>query len=217
MPARLAAIVGLLIGVLGLGIDLWEILPATMVVSEVNPVARSLPDALIHFWTFFTHLTNLGLVLVYLAVLSGWRGLSWFARPRTQASMGGHILLVMLYYHFMLASRYELTGGLLVASYILHYVAPLYYLVWWTGFVRHGHLNWRDVPWMLLPGLAYIVWALARGAIVGEYPYDILDPSKLGYAGVATAIGMLIIAVAAFCLILVGVDKLIARWKPRHP
>jgi hypothetical protein len=209
--SRLAAIAGLLIGLVGLGIDLWEILPATMTVSEANPVARSLPDALIQFWTFFTHLTNLGLVLVYVAVLTGWRWLGWFRSPRTQAAMGGYILLVMLYYHFLLAGKYELQGGLLVATYILHYVAPLWYLGWWTLFRGHGELRWRDVPMMLVPGLAYVAWALLRGAVVGEYPYDIIDAGKFGYGVVATGVGSLIAAVTIFCLLLVAADKLFAH------
>jgi len=76
-----ATILGLVIGLAGLGIDFWQIVPGVLVVSETNPVARSFPDAFIWFWTYFTHLTNLGLVLVYAAVLTGWRWLSGLASP----------------------------------------------------------------------------------------------------------------------------------------
>ena len=213
MFVRVAAVIGLLIGLVGLGVDLVEILPAVMTVSEINPEARSLLDALVYFWTFFTHLTNLGLMLVYVAVLTGWRWLGWFARPRTQAAMGGHILLVMLYYHFMLAGRYELEGGLLLASYILHYVAPIFYLAWWSWRPPHGGLRWDDVPWMLLPGLAYVAWALLRGALTGEYPYAILDVGQVGLPAVAIGVALLVLAVTVFCLILIGADKLLGRWK----
>lgn len=214
MAARLAALVGLAIGLLGLGIDVVEILPATMVVSDTNPVARNIVDALVYFWTFFTHLTNLGLVLVYLAVITDWRWLGWFRQPVTQGSMGGLILLVMLYYHFMLAGLYPLSGGLLFATYLLHYVTPIWYLAWWALFAQHGTLKWRDVFWMLVPGLAYVAWAMARGAIVGEYPYEILDVVKFGYGTVAMSVGTLIVAVAIFCAVIVAADKLIARLKP---
>jgi ABC-type arginine transport system permease subunit len=95
----LATSLGILIGLIGLTIDFIEIVPPALVASATNPVARSLPDALVWFWTYFTHLSNLGLVLVYVAVLTGWRRLDWFANVRTQAAIGGYILLVMLYYH----------------------------------------------------------------------------------------------------------------------
>lgn len=207
------AALGILAGLAGLGIDFVVIIPAVMTVSETNPVARSLPDALINFWTYFTHLTNLGLVLVHLASLTGWRWLAWFNRPRTRALMAGYILLVMLYYHFLLAPFYRFEGPLLIATILLHYVAPLYYLGWWGLFARHGSLRFGDIPPMLVPGLLYVAWAMARGAIAGEYPYDILDAGKNGYIQVAVGVGVLMAAVALFCALIIIADRLIPPLK----
>lgn len=205
------ALAGLAAGLLGLTIDGWEIFPSVMVESATNPVARSLPDAVIYFWTYFTHLTNLWLVLTYLAVLSGWRGLAWFARPLIMASAAAFITLVMLYYHFMLAPALHLEGGIALASYLLHYVAPLIYLGWWALFAPHGTLGLRHIPLMLLPGVGYVGWALLRGAVIGEYPYDILDAGKFGYGAVAIGVTVLLVAVAIFSLILVAADRWLAR------
>lgn len=208
-------LLGILIGLAGLSIDFVVIIPALMTASATNPVARSLPDALINFWTYFTHLANLGLVLVYVASLSGWRWLGWFNAARTQALMAGYILLVALYYHFMLAPFYAFEGPLLVGTIILHYVTPIYYLAWWTLFVPHGSVRFTDIPGMLLPGVIYIAWALGRGAFVGEYPYDILDAGKNGYLSVAFGVAVLIIAVAGLCGIVIGLDRALERRKPR--
>jgi hypothetical protein len=207
----LATILGIVIGLIGLGIDFVEIIPGTLVVTETNPVPRSLPGALIWFWTYFTHLTNLGLVLVYLAVLTGWRWLRPLASPRWMALMGGYILLVMIYYHVALAPLYTFEGLLLVATITLHYVAPIYYLLWWAAFAPHGGLRFAEIGWMLLPGLAYLAWALARGAVVNEYPYDILDAGKFGYGAVAIGVGALLAAVVVFCALIIAADKLLAR------
>lgn len=206
-----AALLGIAIGLLGLGLDWVEIVPGVTMVSETNPVARSFLDALVWFWSYFTHLTNLGLVLVYLAVVTNWRWLSALRSPFWMASMGGYILLVMLYYHFMLSGLYEFEGGLLVATIVLHYVAPIYYLLWWAILAPHGALRWKQLLWMLIPGIAYVAWALIRGAVVGEYPYDILDAGKFGYGAVAVGVGVLVVAVTVFCLVMIGADKLIAR------
>jgi hypothetical protein len=206
-----ATIVGILIGLFGLTIDLIEILPPSLVVSATNPVARGLPDALVWFWTYFTHLSNLGLVLVYLAVLTGWRRLGWFANVRTQAAIGGYILLVMLYYHFMLAPLYRFEGAMQVSTITLHYMTPLYYLLWWALFTPHGSLRLIHIPAMLVPGFAYVGWVLLRGVLVNEYPYDILDAGKNGYGGVAVGVGTLLIAVAIFCAVLVAIDRLLGR------
>lgn len=212
----IAALLGMLIGLAGLSIDFVVIVPAVMSVTPTNPVARSLPEALVNFWTYFTHLINLGLVLVYLASLAGWRWLAWFDRPHTRALMAGYILLVMFYYHFMLAPYYRFEGPLLVGTILLHYVAPIYYLAWWVLFAPHGNLRFGQMPWMLVPGLVYVAWVLARGAIVGEYPYDILDAGKNGYPQVAVGVSVLVAAVAGFCALVIFADRFIPRLMPRE-
>ncbi len=171
---RAAAILGILLGLFGLTIDFIEMVPSSLAASDAGP-ARGLADSLIWFWTYFTHLTNLGLILVYVAALTGWRWLGWFADVKTRAAMGGYILLVMLYYHFMLSGLYVMTGWLQVATVTLHYVTPIYYLCWWALFTPHGSLRLPHIPVMLIPGFAYVGWVLLRGVVAQEYPYDILD------------------------------------------
>ncbi|HEY9010238.1 MAG TPA: Pr6Pr family membrane protein [Devosia sp.] len=211
------AALALLVGLTGLVIDGWIIFPSVMSISPGNPVARSLPDALVYFWSYFTHLTNLGLVLVYAANLSSWRWLSWFRRPPTEAMMAGFITLVMIFYHFMLAPYYHLEGALGVASILLHYVTPIAYLVWWVAFAEHGRLKFTDLPWMLVPGVIYVACVLIRGIWAREYPYDILDPGKSGYGGVAIGVSAILVSVSAFCLVLIWLDGRLVRRKSTQP
>ena len=100
---------------------------------------------------------------------------------------------------------------MLVATYLLHYVTPILYLGWWGLCSRHGSLRWRDLPWMLVPGLIYVAWAMIRGATSGEYPYEILDASRFGYGTVALSVGTLVMAVAFFCGVIVLADRLLGR------
>lgn len=204
---------GIAVGVAGLVIDASLIFPSMSVVSATNPVARSFFDTFFYFWSYFTHLTNLWLVVCYLSYVTEWRWIGWFRRPTMLASAAAFITLVMLFYHFMLAPYLRLEGGLMIASYLLHYVAPAMYLAWWAFGAPHGTLSWGRIPLMLAPGVLYIAWVLLRGAVVHEYPYDILDADKNGYLGVAIGVLVLLVAVAIFAAILVGVDRLMARRK----
>lgn len=206
---------GILVGVAGLAIDAWIIFPSMMSVSATNAVARSLPDVFIYFWTYFTHLTNIWLVLTHLSVVTGARWLGWFRRPTTMASAATFITLVMLYYHFMLAPYIPMAGALLTATYLLHYVAPIIYLAWWVVWAPHGTLRLARLPMILLPGVLYIVWVLLRGALVGEYPYDILDVNKAGYGGVALGVLALLAAVTVFATVFVLVDGWLGRRQAR--
>lgn len=203
---------GLALGLAGLGIDAWFVLPAQMTVSDTNPVAQGLVGALVYYWTFFTHVTNLWLVLTYAAVLSRWRGLSLFASPTAMASAAAFITLVMIFFHVMLAPTLNMTGWMLWASYMLHYAAPVIYLVYWFAFAPHGALRWSSLWPMLLPGVVYVAWVLLRGAVVHDYPYDILNADKQGYGGVAIGVAILLVAVSLFSLLLIAFD----RWRGRR-
>jgi len=210
---NLLVLAGLAVGLIGLGINARFVFPAQMTASATNPVAQSFLAAFVYFWTFFTHLTNLWLVLTYMAVLTRWRSLSLFAAPVAMASAAAFITLVLAFFHFMLAPTLNLTGWMLSASYMLHYVAPLLYLTFWVTCAPHGTLRWSSLVPMLLPGIVYVAWVLGRGAVVHDYPYDILDAGKAGYGGVAIGVLILLAAVSLFALLLIAFD----RWRGRRP
>src|SRR5690606_38541484 len=109
---RALAFAGLTSGLLGLAINLAIILPSLITASPGTPVALTLPAALVSFWTYFTHLTNLGLVLLYLADISGWRSLRWLRDPHSRAAMAVYITLGMVHYHFTLAPHPQSEGAL---------------------------------------------------------------------------------------------------------
>ena len=212
------AALAIVVGAVGLSLD-FEVIAGTMVASANNPVPRSLGNMLIYYWSFLTNLSNLGLILVYASELTRWRWLAWFRQPVTRAGIAGIIVLVMGFYHFMLApTLHDLPQAIVISNILLHYVTPVLFLVWWVGFSSHGALRVRDLPAMLVPGLNYVAYVLVRGLIAGEYPYTILDPTlpvpghgAQGYIGVAIGVGILVALVAIFDLLLIGIDGLIAR------
>ena len=215
MVARLFAILGLLVGLLGLTVDWIAILPI-MTVTSTNPVPRSFPDFFVYYWSYFTHLTNLGLVLTYYAFLSSLPFLGWFRSPRTRAAMAAYIALVMAFFHFMLAPLYDFEGLLAIGNVLLHYVCPILYLGWWLAFAPHGTLRYSDIPVMLVPGLVYVAWVLIRGGLwANEYPYAILDPRESGYGGVAIGVGAILVGITVFSVILIWLDGVLGRSRTR--
>ena len=167
--------------------------------------------ALVFYFTFFTILTNLTLVLIYASELWPRSEMSWFRAPVTRGMMAAAITLVLAFYHFVLAETWDPQGLSLVADMVLHYVTPVLYVLWWVLFMRHGVLKWGDIPTMLLPPTIYLVWAMLRGALVGEYPYPILEAYRIGYAAVAINVLAVLIALTALCAIAVALDKVLVR------
>lgn len=214
MPLRLPfALLAIAIGVVGL------ILNMSVIAGVMGPPQnRSFADFLIYYWSFLTNLSNAALLLIYAADVTGARWLAWLRGPVFKAGTAGVMVLVMVFYHFMLAPNLpDMADAIEISNVLLHYVTPIMFLVWWTVWSPHGMLRYRDVPLMLVPGLLYVAYIEIRGAIAGEYPYRILDPGAVdpadllgGPLTVAVSVAVLVVLVAIFDLLLVFIDGVLA-------
>lgn len=202
------AIAGLLIGLTAVIVQGW------ITLSLLLGNGRDLLDALVHFFTYFTILTNLMLVTIYLSELVDWRWLGWWRQPVTRGMMVGAIVLVMVFYHFLLSGLWAPEGVAKAADVTLHYVVPILYVLWWLLFQPKGSLRFGHVPLMLLPIAIWLAWAMVRGAVVGEYPYPILEANKLGYAQVALNCLMVLAALVVLFTVVIGLDRTVKRPQP---
>jgi hypothetical protein len=76
--------------------------------------------------------------------------------------------------------------------------APLYVVLDWVLAPGRHPVPWARLWTIVLFPLAWVVYTLVRGPIVGWYPYPFLDPAQeAGYGGVA----VYVIAIAAFILL----------------
>lgn len=155
---------------------------------------------------YFTVLTNL-LVASFFTLIALGKRMSPFA-------IGGvtlAILLVGIVYATLLTGLIELSGGALLADFILHRVTPVLVPLWWLAFAAKGGLRAHD-PWLIaLYPLAYFGYALARGALDGRYPYPFMDVGRIGWS--ETGLNALIMA-AGFLLAGYGLyrlDRALAR------
>lgn len=171
----------------------------------------SLAGALVYYFTFFTILSNLMVAAIYLSDLVNWRWLAWWRAPWVRGMMAGAIVLVMLVYHFLLFGLADFDIWFTIADRILHYVDPTLYALWWLLFQPHGKLRWADLPKMLIYPSIYVIWAMARGAVVNEYPYPFLAADKLGYAQVLVNCVGVFAGVVVLYAVAIGVDRLLGR------
>lgn len=133
-------------------------------------------------WTllaYFTIMTNL-LVAVLFTAIAARRptfDVTWILAGTTLS-----ILLVGVIYALLLSRLYHLTGGAAFSNVLLHQGTPSLVPLFWLAFARKGRLSFRDpILWGIYP-LAYLFYALARGAKSGRYPYPFIDVARLGWA-----------------------------------
>lgn len=155
---------------------------------------------------FFTVLTNMAVALAFAAVALGWR-----ITPRCIGGVLLAILLVGIIYGLLLRGLLSLSGGALLADTLLHKVTPLLAPLWWIVFARKGWLGWRD-PWIwaIFP-MAYLPYALLRGAMEGKYAYPFINVPNLGIGQVALNAVLIATGFVLAGHALVWIDRRMAR------
>lgn len=209
-PGKIVVILGLVIGTAALALQFALTVPASM------QAGRGLPGSIVFFFSFFTILTNVGVVLVYLSELWGRPGLRFFREPVHRAALAAAICFVMAYYHGVLASNWDPQGLVKIADVTLHYLTPILYLLWWLGFAAHRKLEWSALPRMLAYPVLYLAWVMARGAVVHEYPYPVLEAHRLGYPHVFVNIGLLFVLFAMLGAVFIAIDRFAPERSAAH-
>lgn len=130
---------------------------------------------------YFTVLTNLVVAIAFTSIALGSTRLS---SSRLLGGVTLSIALVGVIYILLLRGLIELSGGAVLADFLMHTVTPLATVCYWLVFAGKGGLRWRDPAlWALYP-LVYTLYALARGEADGRYPYPFLDVGTLGLGAV---------------------------------
>jgi hypothetical protein len=199
--SRILNWVGFAAGVLLLGLQFYITVKARLANGD------SILGALWFYFTFFTILTNFGVMLTHLAHLRDMKILSWFEKPAIKTMFAGAIFLVMCVYHFVLAGLWQPEGLFAVADIGLHYLTPLVYLAWWAIHKRAAKPQLADVPYMLVPPVIYLIWAMTRGLITNEYPYPFLNLSALGFGATAINIVGLFVGLAVLFSVLITIEN----------
>lgn len=200
-PARIAAAGVALVAALAVVLQY-----ALILVAPDNGGALA---ATVRFFSYFTILSNLGVIAVCVAAALQ-RG-AWWQSPRARGAVALAIGVTGLVYVTVLAGLWQPQGLQWWVDNALHRVVPVLYLAWWALGVAHGRLGWRDALWWLLFPLGYVAWVFLRGSVVHEYPYPFLDLALHGVAGVIRNALMVTLVFMVIGALLVGVDRLLGR------
>ena len=203
---RITKILLVVLAILG-----WFALIAQLYIN-INSKAAPLSEIITRYFSYFTILTNLLVVICCTSLLFNKDSVKpFFSRQKTLAAITVYIVIVGIIYNVILRFLWEPQGLQKVVDELLHSVIPGLFLIYWLIFILKDQLQWKDVwPWLIYP-LVYITFILIRGSVSGYYPYPFIDMDKLGVQKTlinAFGIAMLFLVVS---LIFVGIGKLIKR------
>lgn len=197
---------------------------AAIVVAIVGQFAQSwsmVPDQalfLVNFFSFFTILSNAVSAIVLL--IGAWFAFTRRADPDwfnlVRACVVTYMATTFVVYNLLLR-EISLDQATTVpwSNEILHVWAPLYLVLDWVLAPGRRHVPWRRLWTIAIFPIAWAVYSMIRGAIIGWYPYPFLNPAQdAGYGGVA----VYVIAIASFILLVgAGIIALSRTPWPHEP
>ena len=159
---------------------------------------KSLVAGFVAFFGYFTVLTNIFVALASTSpvIFGRSRVGRWFGTGMMLGCATTAIVLVGTVYHVLLRDLWDPEGLQWVADVTLHYGVPITLFVYWICFPPSQRLPiWAPLAWCIYP-VIYIVYALARGELIGSYPYHFIDVASLGYSKVLlNSLGLLVVYV----------------------
>jgi hypothetical protein len=193
----------------------WFALVLQLYLIIVNAPANNITatTAVINYISFYTITTNILVALACtlpLTAPSSGAG-KFFSRAAVQSGVALSIMVVGITYSLLLRNLWNPQGGQKIADVLLHDAVPLLYTIYWFLFVPKGVLQWKNVPYWLIYPLVYIIYTLIRGGFTGRYPYPFLDVVQLGYSKMFVNAGFMTLGFVVLGLLLVAINRLLAR------
>ena len=163
------------------------------------------------YFTYFTILSNI-LVAVILTML--------FLNPRRDGKVFrvlriDTVLMITVtgvVYNLVLAADAKNVGWQVVANSLEHQITPIVTVVVWLILGPRGWVNLRTMAWAFVLPIAWLVYALIRGAIIEAYPYPFLDVVQYGYGTVLINVLGVVLFALVILLIMWGIDRLITKF-----
>jgi hypothetical protein len=153
---------------------------------------------LVNFFSYFTILSN---ALAAIALLVGAyfsftvrRDPAWF--NLSLAAIVTYMATTGVVYNLLLRSITLEQGRTLAwSNEVLHLIAPIYIVLVWILSPGKSPLRWSALWAIVAFPIAWAVYTMIRGPLVGWYPYPFLDPSQPGGYG---AVVVYVLGIAGF-------------------
>lgn len=188
----------------------------SLLTVEIPPaLGNTIWEAGCNLSSYLTIWTN-SLVGVYFFTLAFFKNSKlgvFFQKPRVEKAILMYILFVGIAYHVLLSAIYSPIGMAKIYNLFLHYINPIYFLLYTLLFTKTGFVRYSDSLYWLLYPLSYGIYTLVRGELTGFYPYPFVAVNALGYAPVIKNIAGITISFFILGNIVIFVDGLIAKCK----
>ena len=148
--------------------------------------------------SYFTIWSNVVVALAATVLARGARGATW------------HRVL-------LLAPSLDVQGWSIITDPTQHVVVPVLAVAAWVWAGPRGWVSGRLVPLALVVPVLWVAWMLARGAVIGSYPYGFVAVGERGYPAVLATVAAILVFGLVVAAVLWLVDVLLGRRRASRP
>ena len=200
MKLELRAIIGLYR--LGFGL----LVLAAVATQMVDLIGKGTFDP-VHYFTYFTILSNLIATVLFLVGAARWRA----ERSATLDLLRGGAVVYMSVtgaVFAVLLSGTNVDTAIRWVNSVVHEVMPLAVLADWLIDPPARRLTYRQgALWLSFP-IVWVVYEQIRGAITGAYHYPFTNPANGGYGSVALYSLVMLVFLFLVCAVVVWLGNL---------
>jgi hypothetical protein len=152
----------------------------------------------VSYFSYFTIDSNLIAAAILLIGAARWRG---GRSPAFDLVRGGAVVYMSVtgIVFTLLLSNTDVDTAIPWVNTVVHELMPIVIVADWLLDPPVGRLTQRQgLLWLSFP-LAWIVYTMIRGALVGLYPYPFLNPDNGGYGSVAVYCVGILVVMAVVC------------------
>lgn len=158
-----------------------------------------------NFFSFFTIESNI--IAGTLFAIVGIGGILGAKRGQLDYLRGAATLYMtmtgIIYVLLLSGNEVSLQTTIPWVNMVLHYVMPVAVLIDWLIRPPVKRITYRSaLYWMIFP-VAYFIYSLIRGAIIGWYPYPFINPALNGWPTMILTCIIILIGVFALVKVLV--------------
>jgi len=159
--------------------------------------------------SYFTIWSNVVVALAATVLARGARGATWHRVLLLDALL--MIVVTAIVYQLLLAPSIDVQGWSIITDPTQHVVVPVLAVAAWVWAGPRGWVSGRLVPLALVVPVLWVAWMLARGAVIGSYPYGFVAVGERGYPAVLATIAMILAFGLVVAAVLWAVDTALSR------
>ena len=188
----------------------WDLHP-DLTLFNYHPGFMGVFARTLDFMSYFTLWSNLAVAIIFTKLARNPEKIS----KRMLTLIPTSLLMITvtgILYNALIAPSYPPHGFFIFTSFFEHILTPLLALYVW--FTCGPHLmSFQKIGHYFIVPIAYLIYTLARGAVIHQYPYGFLNAAKWGYRDFTIASLEIMVFSLLTVSILVTIDRRRARQK----